>query len=1414
MDIGGVDMDWIKIVEFHKEIVLRAQDQFYRLKEADYRRYSILEDFKFDDFSGPWIVNQSQISNDYFIRNSSHLTEQTGWVLGLHAFKYYNDWCPIFVKEISVEVDEELNWNFQPIQANWDVSPQFVKIIGNISNLDLNDLNENINRMLERVYNRFKYDETSKLLDLLLEELTLEYPDVKESIGNTLIDVVLFNTPDQAGKYDKNLMKDYEVLLERLKREPSDIGGLALIESFGTEYSYNEELTVESIIPLNTSQENAVRGILLKNPITVISGPPGCGKSQVVVSALYNSWSENRSVLFASQNNKAVEVVKERIESIDIPIPMLARAGSRQFSNVANLPRLMTNAITQLNRVTKDHSIKSIDKKIISLKDKRKQLQNYINSKVPVKLEETYRAALSSYYESIKASNEINDQKAKFDDLISGFELNCTIEDLLDIVIYPLSRWLDLAETYLSEYEENVDTISVLKSEVALKEQSYLKSVESIDELSGVSCADIDVEAYEKTRITYENFKRDWQEEYARYVIFEHKDDELINRYSKDQLTDLLSKFEDVKNLVRKIITVFGSSFDDYINFKAEYNQHVLKLTEMKIDTSIDIDLLLMNEWMMIYIEYGDQLDGFVLPLTQKYKAKKRAMVIEQDIKRKLPQRALIEIGGLSQNRSALADVLMCVQDYYEFRTNNRQHFNAMNELDSSLSDIKIKSQMVEFETEEAYFTSLHGLLELVKTLEISCEEYRRSLGYYALKERQNDSVTFLSKYVERFKVLAEGDRIVDIMINSKLSAFVTMLDALRRVQIEEKLNSLNYELENTKIDNVFEKWKEIASISESIKSKYKQIESVETFDVLLSRWVSERPPILANYNEISSFDTTKLVERHILLQLEDIYSQYKEFREIKLPELNLKADEEYNFAVGKMNEIIMNFSSEVINDELLNIIDTISNMKPGYEWPTKRIEELIKNKDVSKIQASIERYDRQIQEMVKDKGCIVWKKRIREYDSALNRFDRLISSFGKSTLDEVDFTNVLKLMPVWITTAQSTRGIPMSPSLFDTLIIDEASQCTLTNLLPLIYRAKSIVAIGDSEQLPAIPNIGESTEVALGDKFSLSEDELYNYGHVNNDVFRTILNFLPGGYSNVFNLIEHYRSIPQIIVFSNRYIYNQRLALRRNVSDEVFATDSLIYGVHKFHIVGAVNKGKNNRSWINRNEANKVIEVIDNLLSKYNVSNKRIGIVTPFAAQVDLIESMMSRNEKYSDIIVGTAHKFQGDEREIMILSTVLAPNMKQSTIDWIQTPHNLINVAVTRARNSLIVIGDFITMKKQVGVLKDLSEYIDDIELTKRSSVAEYKLLTYLGMQGIKPAVHCMVKDIEVDFVINRDGIRLAIEIDGKQHEKQKVMDSSRDALLLSLGYKVMRISARDVLETPNVVVDKIMDVFKEDF
>ena len=85
---------------------------------------------------------------------------------------------------------------------------------------------------------------------------------------------------------------------------------------------------------------------------------------------------------------------------------------------------------------------------------------------------------------------------------------------------------------------------------------------------------------------------------------------------------------------------------------------------------------------------------------------------------------------------------------------------------------------------------------------------------------------------------------------------------------------------------------------------------------------------------------------------------------------------------------------------------------------------------------------------------------------------------------------DISHLLPCWAVTSLSARGrIPFEPGNFDLVVFDEASQCDIASALPLLYRAKSAVIIGDSKQLPHISALQKKQDQALLERYQLMED-------------------------------------------------------------------------------------------------------------------------------------------------------------------------------------------------------------------------------------------------------------------------------------------------------------------------------------
>ncbi len=332
---------------------------------------------------------------------------------------------------------------------------------------------------------------------------------------------------------------------------------------------------------------------------------------------------------------------------------------------------------------------------------------------------------------------------------------------------------------------------------------------------------------------------------------------------------------------------------------------------------------------------------------------------------------------------------------------------------------------------------------------------------------------------------------------------------------------------------------------------------------------------------------------------------------------------------------------------------------------------------------------------------------------------DRLYAAAGREFVRRLEeFASVIRglgeHLPVWIVTNLSVRrSLPLKPALFDLVIIDEASQCDIASALPLLYRARRAVIIGDPHQLRHITVLREPEEVELARQCSAG-DLLDDWSYVRHSVYDLAARATRRADHEPIFLREHFRSWPLIAEFSNRRIYQSRLRLRTDLQRLRRRLDGRELGIVWHPVRG--NVPATQRSAWNPAE----VQAIRRLLQDWWDSgflgrpDLRFGIVTPFRLQVDHIGELLRQQSWWPELdgrlLVGTAHQFQGDECDVMIFSPVVSAGMRTRTRDWLTHTEHLLNVAITRARAVLHVVGDRHACVDAGGLLGEFGEEVKD--------------------------------------------------------------------------------------------------------
>lgn len=289
-------------------------------------------------------------------------------------------------------------------------------------------------------------------------------------------------------------------------------------------------------------------------------------------------------------------------------------------------------------------------------------------------------------------------------------------------------------------------------------------------------------------------------------------------------------------------------------------------------------------------------------------------------------------------------------------------------------------------------------------------------------------------------------------------------------------------------------------------------------------------------------------------------------------------------------------------------------------------------------------------------------------------------------------FPGALQAFPLWVTTSQSASSLlPMSPGLFDLVIIDEAGQADFASALPLLARAKRAMIVGDPRQLQHITQIPARAEEDLAGRAGIPDQVQSEFNYIANSLYGVIANRLD---STPILLRDHFRSHPDIIGISNRAFYGDQLRIHTPAAGHDLTP------VEWHPVSGTFERGPNGRSAKNLHEAHEAVRIAEQLARR----GLSVGIVSPFRAQVNAIRGLVSEAD---DIAVDTAHGFQGDERDAIVVSLVV--NGDASEYLWAHAGNNnLVNVAITRARSVLRIVGDKEACLRSKTVLNELAHMI----------------------------------------------------------------------------------------------------------
>ncbi|MCX4264359.1 MAG: AAA domain-containing protein [Muribaculaceae bacterium] len=486
-----------------------------------------------------------------------------------------------------------------------------------------------------------------------------------------------------------------------------------------------------------------------------------------------------------------------------------------------------------------------------------------------------------------------------------------------------------------------------------------------------------------------------------------------------------------------------------------------------------------------------------------------------------------------------------------------------------------------------------------------------------------------------------------------------------------------------------------------------------------------------------------------------------------------------------------------------------------------RKIEEL--KQEIDNLENHLSRFNASaLMKSLTDNSMTILKARIAQ--KYKNKRETIASV--KDLFNNAD--EVLDNYPIVLSTTFSSKTCFNSDTIFDYVIMDEASQVSVETGLLALTCAKNAVIVGDTMQLPNV--ITDEDKLKL-DEIRKSFEIPDSYDAAKHSFLSSVLATRPTVTETL--LREHYRCHPDIINFCNQKFYGGNLLIMTKRDDD-----------EKHLLALTTAPGQHCRGHYNQREIDAVkIELLPLLQNQ-----EETGIIAPYNKQVDQFHAQIPNVE------AATVHKYQGREKDVIIMSVT------DDVITEFADNANLLNVAVSRAKDKfcLVVTGNPQELK---GNIHDLLKYIryqqgtiiqsrlrsifdylsSHVEQFRRENESEYESenLTYNLIEKIRTAYphlshikalrnyplrylicdtsalsereakYALHPSTHIDFlIINRVTKEplLAIETDGysfhNEQTEQFKRDCMKDKILENYGLPLLRLSTVGHSEEQRIV------------
>ena len=424
-------------------------------------------------------------------------------------------------------------------------------------------------------------------------------------------------------------------------------------------------------------------------------------------------------------------------------------------------------------------------------------------------------------------------------------------------------------------------------------------------------------------------------------------------------------------------------------------------------------------------------------------------------------------------------------------------------------------------------------------------------------------------------------------------------------------------------------------------------------------------------------------------------------------------------------------------------------------------------------------------------RGLNTYRQAVARYAKTGGKYEPRRAAEIRRAMDECK-----SAVPVWVMTSARalTSFLPEAEPPFDVLILDEASQAGY-HTLPLLSLARQVIVVGDEKQTSP-----ENVGLDRSRVFELMDDHLRSVPSYRTlfDPDNSLYDIAKQRFTKSVMLVEHFRCLPDIIRFSNTKFYGDQIQPLRDRAPSL-----------TWQTLGAVRVLDGYRSGdINRPEADAVVELLARLDRDPAYNGMSFGVVTLLSGgQAQLINDLLldrlsPERFRARQLQVGEAAAFQGAERDVMVVSLVVAPDPNNPTrgpaAATKESDYRRLNVAASRAKQQMWVAYSIEPERFHPNDMRGhLIRHCRDPlaidsggadTLDKCDSDFERRIATHILNRGYRRvhaqyAVGSESRNYRIDLVVEGAAARLAVECDGERwhgpdrwhadHARQQVLE-----------------------------------------